>query len=113
VDAAIAREWDVPEQGEHYPFKLTQIVGLAPNPIEPIAAAMQGNSWILGLSDTVDPRLAKFVTQPTSEEALLADLPDFSDLDESEQIEDGGYELVIPEAPRRKHRKASVLQAEG
>lgn len=106
VDAAIAREWTVPEKGEHYPFKITAIIGKEPHPIEPIAAAMQGNQWMLGLSDRVDPRLVGFVTKPTTEEALLADLPDFSDLDEDEAV-------AVPDAPRRKHRRVTPLSVEG
>ena len=76
---ATARDWPAPVKGETIDHRIIAIVGKAPYPIEPVAAAMQGNRWILGLTDTVDPRLVEFVSQPTETDQLLADLPDFSD----------------------------------
>ena len=101
VEEATAREWQVPEKpgyGEpyKYEFKLTQIVGRPPKPLEPIVAAMQGNSWILGLSDTVDPRLLPLVRKPSREEQLLAGLPDLSDASLESSADDDDEPVVLP-----------------
>lgn len=75
--AAVARGWDptLPEKQA----VLEALVGKPPLPVEPIAAAMQGNSWMLGLTDRVDPRLEPFVRKETRRQKMLKSLPDFSD----------------------------------
>lgn len=77
---AIKRGWNPadPEKAA----ALSLIVGKPPLPAEPVAAAMQGNRWILGLTTKVDPRLASYVTKSDRRSKLLANLPDFSDTEE-------------------------------
>jgi hypothetical protein len=40
---------------------------------------MQGNAYILGFTDTLDPRIEPFVRKQTREERLMEGIPDFSD----------------------------------
>jgi hypothetical protein len=97
VEEARARQWDVPEPGHPLPESLLAIVGERPNAIEPVLAAMQGNSWVLGLSTRVDPRLVEYVETRASrrQKARRGTLarPDFSDdslealLDLEEQVD--------------------------
>lgn len=46
--------------------------------VEPVIAARQGNPWVLGFTDTVDVRLAKFLNLNKTEEQRRAAEPDFS-----------------------------------
>lgn len=62
-----------------------EVIGPAPQPIEPVIAASQGNKWVLGLTSKVDLRLARFF-EP---EQLDPDYsnprePNFSDDDDEE-----------------------------
>ena len=102
ASVATARDWPVPAKGEKVDHRILAIVGKAPYPVEPVAAAMQGNRWILGLTDTVDPRLEPFVAVPTETEQLLADLPDFSDLEDEP-------EPVAERPARRPHRRVNPV----
>lgn len=80
VEESASRRWPVPTEGEVYSKELQLIVGKPPAPVEPIVAAMQENSWILGFSKKPDPRLTKFiVTQEGLRQQLFASLPDLSD----------------------------------
>jgi hypothetical protein len=76
---ATARGWEVPVEGKPYSPQITELIGRPPHPWQPIKAAMDGNSWILGFSDTTDHRLEPFVRKETQVEKLVRGLPDFSD----------------------------------
>lgn len=81
--AAIARGWDPTDPEKR--SVLEKLVGPPPEPIEVIVAAMQGNSYILGLTDKVDPRVAPFVPRKqTRAQKVLANLPDFRDVPDEE-----------------------------
>ena len=75
--SAVSRGWD--PNSEEKQAVLESLIGKPPLPIEPIVAAMQGNSWMLGLTDKVDPRLEPFVRKLTRKQKMMAGLPDFSD----------------------------------
>lgn len=82
IEEATSRSWTISEKDGKpvYDQKLLQIIGPPPKAIEPVIAAMQGNSWILGFSDEVDERLVRFLpSRETRRQAQLANLPDFSD----------------------------------
>lgn len=82
--------------------QVLDIIGPPPQAIEPIIAARQGNSWVLGLSTKVDLRLASFF-EP---EQLDADFrarnePDFRDLpqeEDSELAEDDELDAIEDDA---------------
>jgi hypothetical protein len=101
-----------------------QLIGNPPLPWEPVAAAMQGNSYILGLSDTVDPRLEPFVRKQTREERLMEGIPNFADvatvagalaeLDADESEEDLQAEVEALRTGRQRNGKGQFTpQAEG
>lgn len=75
--SAVSRGWD--PNSEEKQAVLESLIGKPPLPVEPIVAAMQGNSWMLGLTDKVDPRLEPFVRKQSRKEKMLAGLPNFSD----------------------------------
>ena len=77
------RGWDVPEDGAELPFQVTEIVGPPPEPVEPVLAAMQGNSYVLGLTTRVDPRLAHYFAPNVDELPDFTDQPDNSDVEEA------------------------------
>jgi hypothetical protein len=62
--------------------EVLEIIGPPPQPIEPVLAAKQGNKWILGFTNKVDPRLIEFFEQTSEEEELDFSDDDFSDLDD-------------------------------
>jgi hypothetical protein len=62
------------------------IIGPAPSAVEPIIAARQGNSWVLGLSDRIDLRLAKYFEPEQLDPQHRPEEPDFTD--RPEQIDD-------------------------
>lgn len=69
----IARKKGIPlpvKVGEYSDELLGLLPGM-PKPVQPVVAAMQGNEYILGLTDVVDERLRRYV-QP-SRDALLAE----------------------------------------
>lgn len=67
-------------------------VGMRPLPIELIVAAMQGNKYILGLTDVVDKRIVPFLNQKpiykrvAKRQEMLAKM-DFADHDGDEDLE--------------------------
>lgn len=61
-----------------YSPMVLHIAGQPPLPLEPIVAMEQGNRFALGLTDTVDPRLARFLPLPVQKLSDLADL-DFTE----------------------------------
>jgi hypothetical protein len=62
------------------------IIGPAPSAVEPIIAARQGNSWVLGLSDRIDTRLARYFEPEQLDPQFRPAEPDFTD--RPEQIDD-------------------------
>lgn len=66
ISESTLRGWPIPEKGGPYSAQILQLIGPAPKPVEPILAAKQGNSWILGFTKTPDPRLVRFVKRPDS-----------------------------------------------
>jgi hypothetical protein len=62
------------------------IIGPAPSAVEPIIAARQGNSWVLGLTDRIDLRLAKYFEPEQLDPQFRPEEPDFTD--RAEQIDD-------------------------
>ena len=58
---ALDRGWDPNDETKR--ASILHEVGPQPHPVEPIVACMQGNKWILGLTDKVDERLRPFVKQ--------------------------------------------------
>lgn len=89
VEESASRRWDVPTEGDPYSLELQLIVGKPPKPVEPIIAAMQNNSWILGFSKVPDPRLTKFIeTREQRRQQVFANMPDFSDVPD---VHSSGY----------------------
>lgn len=85
-----------------FPRDVLDIIGEPPQHVEPVIAAEQGNSWVLGLTDRVDLRLAAFFT-PKELDPSAANEPDFRDVaDDFEAIEQETDRLKAQ--PRRKHR---------
>jgi hypothetical protein len=65
------------------------IIGPAPSAVEPIIAARQGNSWVLGLSDRIDLRLAKYFEPEQLDPQFRPEEPDFRDgAEQVDQIDD-------------------------
>lgn len=81
LQESAARQWPVPEPGE-YSAALTSIIGTPPHPLEPIIAAMQGNAYVLGLTNKVDARLVHFFESPVDRMLDFSDVPDYSDVEE-------------------------------
>jgi hypothetical protein len=83
IEEAGARGLPIPEKGQPWDRRLVAILGTLDQlaAIQPAIAAMQGNSWILGLTDKVDTRLLPFVRKSREEkrQAIYRNLPDFSD----------------------------------
>lgn len=75
--AALKRGWN-PEDEEKM-NSLLELVGPKPQPIEPIVAAMQGNSWILGLTQKPDARLEPFMVKRVSRVAKAVESLNFRD----------------------------------
>jgi hypothetical protein len=70
IEWARDRKIAAPETLGEYTDQIKRGYGAPPKPIEPIAAAMQGNRYILGLTTRVDARLERFVVKPRNEEIL-------------------------------------------
>jgi hypothetical protein len=86
--AALVRGWDPtdPEKQE----ALDALVGARDKFQSPevIAACMQGNAWILGLSPVVDKRLEKFIPKKVDRKAaLLSKFADYSTIPDEETAE--------------------------
>lgn len=79
---ALKRGWspDDPEKMN----SLIELIGPKPLPVEPIVAAMQGNSWILGLSQKVDERVERFLPKKVNRVEKAVQSMDFRD--ESEPV---------------------------
>lgn len=104
--AALVRGWDPDDKAKA--MNITEIVGKKPQPVEPVVAAMQGNRWILGLTQKVDPRLEPFTRQAERRVSRVLQEMDFSDDDDTadqtdEEFEDRMdlQEAVDPEATPR------------
>jgi hypothetical protein len=74
---AVSKGWDPSDETKR--DNIEKVVGKRPLPIEPVLAAKQGNAFILGLTEKVDPRLEPFVRKETTRDRILKALPDFSD----------------------------------
>jgi hypothetical protein len=79
------------------------IIGPAPSAVEPIIAARQGNSWVLGLSDRIDLRLAKYFEPEQLDPQYRPAEPDFTDLSDVED-EPTALEQMDDEEEARKER---------
>lgn len=79
--AALVRGWNPDDQTKQ--SNITELVGTKPLPIEPVVACMQGNKWMLGLTDKVDPRLEPFVVKRTDRVSRVVAEMDFSDADDA------------------------------
>lgn len=93
--AALVRGWspDDPEKQE----ALDAIVGRRESLqfAEVVKACMDGNPWILGATDVVDPRVAKYVKpkrRPIDE--LKSRLPDFSAVEEAQSLAENEEALL-------------------
>lgn len=65
----------VPKKGGPYSVEITEAIGEPPRALELIAAAAQGHPWVLGFSETPDPRLVQFIEATSAD--LEAELDDF------------------------------------
>lgn len=78
IETATARGWDPPKPGEALDDRLLRLIGKPGPGVELVAAAMQGNPWVLGFTDIPDPRLVQFVVdRQVRRKQQLANLPDF------------------------------------
>lgn len=77
----------MPPKYEYDEELLAAVGGRALKPMEPVVAAMQENSYILGFTPVVDKRLERFVKAPTARQQVLAKF-DFRDTDASEEPDD-------------------------
>lgn len=82
------------EPGQPVPAKVVRVAGKAPRPLEPIVAAMQGNRWILGMTDVPHPGLAKLLAPPKTDTEDF--LTQFSFGDEGAESEDEMEEWPQP-----------------
>lgn len=108
VDAASGRSWDIPESKDEYgyfPFeeRVIAIIGKAPRSWVPVKAAMDGNKWILGFTDTVDERIAPFVAKATKTQILTSGLPSFAT--------EGESPARTTQAPRSRAAQVRARQA--
>lgn len=102
---------------EAFTSEVLDIIGPAPQAVEPVIAARQGNPWILGRSRVPDRRLIKFF-QPEELDLELrrAAEPDFSKLEKLEDFNDeydpeaeGGRRKK--DARRNHHKKRDTADA--
>jgi hypothetical protein len=83
---AVAHGWDPNDSSKR--GVIESVVGKRPLPIEVIKAAMQGNKYVLGLTDVVDTRVVPFLRKKENkQERKLAAMPDFTDQDTDEELE--------------------------
>lgn len=75
---------------------LLKAVGIRYNPVQPIIAAKQGNSWVLGKTSKIDPRLKDYFPDP------VADEPDYRDEDFGDVEEEADPEAVGSQSGRAK-----------
>ena len=89
------------------------IIGEPPEAIEPVIAARQGNTWVLGLTNRVDIKLVKFIdVDRLDPEVRRKNEPDFSEVttEDEDEVRDrrghterqdaGGRENIGPGKPR-------------
>lgn len=83
------------------------IIGPAPSAVEPIIAARQGNSWVLGLTDRIDLRLAKYFEPEQLDPQFRPEEPDFRDaqIDDLEDEEEAQKEVIRAADRKRKAAK--------
>jgi hypothetical protein len=90
------------------------IIGPAPSAVEPVIAARQGNSWVLGLSDRIDLRLAKYFEPEQLDPQHRPEEPDFRDesidartesLEQRDEEEDARKERIKAQDRERKRIK--------
>jgi hypothetical protein len=74
--AALKRGWEPSDHEKRN--SLIELVGPKPHPVEPILAAMQGNKWILGQTQTVDPRLEGFIPKKVTRTERALNAVDYS-----------------------------------
>ena len=94
------------------PPEIRQFLGPRPDPVEPVVAAMQHNSWVLGLSTRVDLRVAPFLTVPEPIKPVSR-YGDFSDaaLDAEEDADPdavGGKVVPVKRGPGRPRKDEAV-----
>ncbi len=75
VQYAADNKWPAPKYGD-YPSEIVQKKGHPSRSFKLVVAAWQGNPWILGLSDTPDPRLEELVKRERPVRAI--NLQDFA-----------------------------------
>ncbi len=85
--AALVRGWNPDDNSKS--ANITELVGTKPLPVEPIVACMQGNRWMLGLTDKVDQRLEPFVRKRTDRIGRIIAEMDFSDAPEEQAEVEG------------------------
>lgn len=78
---------------------LLRKVGPKPQAIEPVIAAEQGNSWILGKTTRVDIRLKPFFPDPVVDDLDFRDEPKYMDLEEQHDPEAIGGKRAPVERP--------------
>lgn len=81
ADAMMLFGTEGPEAYDQRKPALINYTGPAPQPLEPIYALKDGNSWILGKTTTPDPRLVKYFAKH------VRPRPSFKDEDLVEQVE--------------------------
>jgi len=87
-----------------FSIEVLEMIGEAPSAIEPVIAAEQGNSWVLGLTSTVDMRLVQFF-EPEQIDPDYSTEPegDFREAleDQVDPNAEGGKRVAVrPKAPR-------------
>jgi hypothetical protein len=80
--------------------ELLRVTGPRPHPVEPVIAAEQGNSWILGKSPKIDARLYKYFHEAPDNEPDFRD-EDYSDVEEQADPEALGTQSGRPVHPNR------------
>jgi hypothetical protein len=84
---------------EPFTREVRDLMGDAGQPVEPIIAARQGNAWVLGFTEQVDVRLAKFFEFRKTAEQRRANEPDFSEVVTELEPE---FDAIEEEAERQR-----------
>ncbi len=118
IEVNTANNWSPLKEGEPYPKHLIREIGKPPLPVEPVVAAAQGNKWVLGLTATVDIRLAHYFEKPVGAEFTMDGFPDFSDEELAEEEHDtealGGQTVAVKATrPQPTQRAKQVAGASG
>lgn len=93
--------------GGEVPVKVRRVVGKAPRPLEPIKAAMQGNRWVLGMTDTPHAALAAILKPAKAEDADWLEGMDFAD-EGAESEDEMDTRTPIEKARDAKAQKRSM-----